>query len=165
MAVYRSFEAALKAVRGEIEYRLDIAARLTMNNQGQRLTDVTKKWKNKLVFRLKLKPSVTGTKYQMVAEGSGNALRIFGYVDKGTDAHVILPKNGRYLRFRTGYSALTAPIANANAGSGKATGPEVFSRGVIHPGIKAREFIGWAALEAEEEMLQRIKEIKSRVGE
>ena len=163
MARYRSLEVALKAVGGEILYRVENAAKLTMNNQAERLTDVTRPWKNKLVFRVMLRPSVNGTKYQMVAEGSAKALRIFGYVDKGTEEHLILPRNGRYLRFRTGYDARTAPIANPRAGSGKASGPEVFSRGVIHPGSEAREFIGYAELETEEELLQRIREIKSRL--
>ena len=163
MARYRSLEAALKAVEGEILNRVETAAKLTMNNQAERLSDVTKRWSNKIVFRVMVKPSVTGTRYQMVAEGSEKALRIWNYVDKGTDEHIILPKKGRFLRFRTGYSPLTAPIANPRAGSGRSSGNVVFSRGVIHPGSEAREFVGYAELETEEELLQRIKEIKSRL--
>jgi hypothetical protein len=67
----------------------------------------------------------------------------FGYVDKGTPAHVIRPKPSNKLGllvFRLGYDPKTLPIAQAHMGTGKAEGELVFAKEVHHPGTKARLF-------------------------
>lgn len=64
---------------------------------------------------------------------------IFQYVDEGTAPHPILPKAGRVLRFRGGYSAKTSP-GQLGSGGGGASGGVVFTRRVNHPGTKARDF-------------------------
>jgi len=52
---------------------------------------------------------------------------------------IIVP--GKFLRFRTGYSARTAPIAKFNVGTGMANGGWVTKKQVMHPGIKKRKFM------------------------
>lgn len=65
---------------------------------------------------------------------------IYGYVDEGTRPHVIRPKRGKVLAFAGGaYRAKTSPRVIGSTGGGS-SGATVFSRGVQHPGTKAREF-------------------------
>jgi len=63
---------------------------------------------------------------------------IYGYVNDGTRPHVIRPK-GKALRFNTPFRPKTLPnqIMSGPGSKGSAT---VFSRGVNHPGSKARKF-------------------------
>src|SRR4030042_951153 len=64
---------------------------------------------------------------------------IYGYVNGGTRAHVILPKGDYPLKFQAGYSAKTTP-GLISSKSGGPYGEVVFARGVIHPGTEARNF-------------------------
>lgn len=57
----------------------------------------------------------------------------------GVRPHVILPKERPVLRFQSNYQPKTRPIARSG-GSGRATGPIVFSRRVNHPGYPPRKF-------------------------
>lgn len=69
----------------------------------------------------------------------GTSSKIYEYVDKGTRPHVILPKRAKMLRFQGGYRAKTTPgVIGSTAGG--ASGNIVYSRGVMHPGTKARRF-------------------------
>ena len=64
---------------------------------------------------------------------------IYRYVSEGTKPHVILPKKAKALRFPGTYTAKTLPgVLEARAGG--ASGADVFSKGVMHPGTKARNF-------------------------
>lgn len=64
---------------------------------------------------------------------------IFGYVDDGTRAHDIRPRNGTHLAFQGSYKAKTQPgILGSNSGGG--SGVTVFAKAVRHPGTKARNF-------------------------
>lgn len=66
------------------------------------------------------------------------AARIFTYVDKGTEPHVITPKKpGGALVFQAGYLPKTAPIVG---GGGRAIGDRVFTKKVHHPGTEPRDF-------------------------
>lgn len=86
-------------------------------------------------------------KFEQVISLSGNQPavlvatddEIYGYVDEGTKPHIIKPKKAKVLHFMGGYTAKTSPgvIGSGNGGS---SGGEVFSRGVKHPGTKARGF-------------------------
>jgi hypothetical protein len=116
-----------------------LAALLTASVQG---------WKKKPKFtpENRITPNlITGI---VNVTGKKDIVNIFHWVDKGTgkfgpkkSAYPIFPKKpGGTLFFRTGYSPRTRPIAKANVGSGKASGPRVAAKGVIHPGIEAREF-------------------------
>lgn len=64
---------------------------------------------------------------------------IFAYVDRGTRPHRIVPRRAKVLRFGVPSRAKTVPgiIGSGAGGVGDTT---VFSRGVDHPGTKARRF-------------------------
>ncbi len=63
---------------------------------------------------------------------------IYGYVNDGTRPHRILPK-GKMLRFNTPFRPKTLPNKIMSGPGSKGTAV-VFSRGVNHPGTKARKF-------------------------
>lgn len=80
---------------------------------------------------------------------------IFGYVDEGTRPHRIMPKRpGGVLRFQSPFRAKTSP-GSIGSGSGSTGGDTVFSRGVNHPGTKARNFT--------ETIQKRIDKVKADV--
>lgn len=64
--------------------------------------------------------------------------KIYGYVNDGTRPHRILPKK-KMLRFNTPFSPKTLPN-QIMSGPGSKGASVVFSRGVNHPGTKARKF-------------------------
>jgi hypothetical protein len=64
---------------------------------------------------------------------------IYNYVDKGTRAHIIRPRNANVLAFQGGYQAKTMPRVIASRPGGR-SGPTVYAMEVHHPGTKAREF-------------------------
>jgi len=65
--------------------------------------------------------------------------QIFLYVNDGTKPHIIRGKNGKALRFQTGYSAKTTPGQIAS-GAGERSGEFVRAKQVRHPGTRARGF-------------------------
>ena len=65
--------------------------------------------------------------------------KIYGYVDRGTRAHVIRPRNGKRLAFKGNYRAKTSPNTIGSR-SGGASGATIFAKAVRHPGVKARNF-------------------------
>lgn len=64
---------------------------------------------------------------------------IFHWVNKGTRAHIIRPKNGGRLFFRTPFTPKSRPLS-LQAGSGRRGNNPVYADVVRHPGIKARRF-------------------------
>lgn len=64
--------------------------------------------------------------------------KIYGYVDKGTRAHIIRAKR-KTLAFKGGYKAKTSP-GRIGSTSGGASGGWMFAKAVRHPGTKARNF-------------------------
>lgn len=70
---------------------------------------------------------------------TGATDEIYTYVSKGTRPHVIRPRRARVLAFQGTYTAKSAPGV-IQARTGGASGETVFSRGVLHPGTKARNF-------------------------
>lgn len=68
---------------------------------------------------------------------------IFNFVDGGTKEHLIFPVRAKMLVFQWGgkgsYKAKTSPGV-IGSGPGGPTGPIVRSKGVVHPGTKARGF-------------------------
>ncbi len=101
-------------------------------------------WENQPDFIVEPKVSAQEIRVEVRPRKRRKASTIFGYVDRGTDGpYPIAPKarNKRErLAFQMGYSARTAPVAQAHVGSGSASGPWVFPQVVMHPGIKARLF-------------------------
>lgn len=64
---------------------------------------------------------------------------IYRYVSEGTKPHIILPKRAKALAFKGTYTAKTVP-GIIDARSGGASGADVFSQGVLHPGTQPRRF-------------------------
>lgn len=64
---------------------------------------------------------------------------IFHFVNKGTRAHIIRPKNGNVLVFRVPFVPKSLPLS-LRAGPGKRGNNAIFASVVRHPGIKARRF-------------------------
>ena len=64
---------------------------------------------------------------------------IYGYVNDGTEEHIIEPKGPYPLSFQSGYKAKTSP-GKMTARTGGAFGPAVFAAWVLHPGTEARNF-------------------------
>lgn len=106
---------------------------------------ITSQWKSKPDWRVLILHDERVIIGRLVAADSKS--QIWRYVDEGTGAgrpgghpYLIFPRRAPMLRFQTGYSARTKPVARFNVGTGRAFGPFVSKPFVIHPGIKAREF-------------------------
>lgn len=138
------------------------AVRETADVARAKFEAATLKWKNKPKWITRLPPVQDRNmlKYEVVAIGSDKVIKIWGYVDKGTEPHIITPKKpGGVLAFNVGYEAKTSPVANANVGSGIASGKRVMTQRVNHPGNEPREFSGYFALEAEETLIRKINAV------
>lgn len=72
-----------------------------------------------------------------VTAGTDN--EIYGYVDAGTKPHVIRAKRSKYLRYSSGYKAKTR-VGVIDSNDGGASGDDVFSKEVHHPGFPGRKF-------------------------
>lgn len=100
---------------------------------------VVANWKNKPVFQAR--KFISAERIAITVFPTGDAAEIYTYVDQGTKPHIIAPKNGPFLSFRTGYKSKTlAKPARTVSGGGVTTGPRVFAKVVHHPGNEAREF-------------------------
>jgi len=93
----------------------------------------TATWDRKVAFETQI--SLSGGAQVEVSTSD----EIYGYVDLGTRPHVIRPKRAKALRFQSGYVAKTTPGVIGSSAGGP-FGDTVFSRGVNHPGTKARNF-------------------------
>ena len=65
---------------------------------------------------------------------------IYHWVNGGTKAHDISPKNGKILRFQGGYTAKTRPSYIGSGSGGRSGGVITTRKTVKHPGTKARAF-------------------------
>lgn len=99
---------------------------------------VVSEWQHKPTF----KAEVNESQYlkTVTIKVKGEAADIWTFVDKGTKPHEIAAKNVPFLKFQTGYSARTAPVAKFNQGTGQSFGPWVSTAVVQHPGTEARKF-------------------------
>lgn len=163
---FNSLELAMKDIDARIRSGVQAAAQKAVDRQVKVLNTAVQTWGTKVSFQSDVKARTGLTTYRIKIVGSPKAVTIFGWVDKGTKPHRI-PKAGntgaKMLRFNTPYSARTAPIARANVGSGRAGGTVNFRKAVQHPGTKAREFLGFARLEIEEDVQVHIKQEISRL--
>lgn len=107
---------------------------------------VTARWKGKPGYKwvIRADRSEIGATFGPTPNETGK--RWHG-IDYGTGRHgpkkrayPIRPKRAKYLRFQTGYSPNTRPVARYNAGLKRATGPWAQKVFVLHPGIKPRHF-------------------------
>lgn len=111
---------------------------------------VTSDWRHKPKFNTFTEIGRKQIVLTVIPEKFGMAANIWRWVDAGTgrygkrkSAYPIRPKRTnptQTLRFRTGYSPKTAPVAKYNQGTGSASGPWVSKKEVMHPGIKPRKF-------------------------
>ena len=96
--------------------------------------ETTQTWDNKPSFdRL-----VTTNGFKVVGEVS-TSNKIYRYVSNGTRRHFVAPRRANALRFRSQYTAKSAP-GRIPSRSGGASGNFVFSRGHYVNGIEARKF-------------------------
>lgn len=80
---------------------------------------------------------VSGAGVEVTIKATGPNAKIYGYVDEGTRPHVIRPRKARALSFRAGYKPRTKP-GRPHAGPGAASGDQVFTQVVHHPGNAPR---------------------------
>lgn len=95
---------------------------------------ITRTWKHTVTFKVR-GPFIRGGR--VIGEVTTTD-KIYNFVTGGTRAHIIRPRR-KFLRFRTGYRSKTSPRVLGSTAGGS-FGAFVLSRGVRHPGIKAREF-------------------------
>lgn len=169
MASYSgSIEGALVTLQKQIRIALESAVDEVAERNRSQLQHAVSRWKHqpRFIKRPAPSPDRQSIKRQVLAQGDEYTLKIWGYVDKGTDPHLIAPKDpGGVLVFNVGYSAKTAPIANANVGTGQATGEKIVTRKPIHhPGTEGREFSGYFALEAQDALPGAILNALRRVS-
>ena len=91
-------------------------------------------WEHKAKFKL-TEDTVRGN--YRVTVGTNN--KIYGFVDDGTRAHIIMPKRSKYLSFRSGYRAKTR-VGIIGSNPGGPFGDNVFTTQVNHPGFEGRKF-------------------------
>lgn len=169
MASYRgSVEGALIALQQQTRMALESALDEVAEVNRKQFEKAVARWKNqpRFIKRPAPSPDRMSIKRQVLAQGDEHTLKVFGYVDKGTEPHMIAPKKpGGVLVFNVGYSAKTSPIANANIGTGTATGEKIFTRKPVHhPGSEGREFSGYFALEAQDALQGAIVNALRRVS-
>lgn len=111
----------------------------TASDARQKLDAVVATWANQPGFEITARDTAQVLKREVSIYGNLKAVRVFGYVDRGTKPHVIRPKKARFLRFQGGYNPKTRFRAKFG-GPGKSNG-KFFFRGIVHhPGNKGREF-------------------------
>lgn len=140
MAKRASFKTIIakqkKFIASEIEFEL--------RSTGQELKTshdkVTRDWTHRPTFRSQTTNTPAFKSVKIVPQGQHKL--IWKYVDLGTKPHPIplSPKATGFLKFQTGYSARTAPVAKFNQGTGRKFGAWVTVKTVKHPGNKPRKF-------------------------
>lgn len=92
-------------------------------------------WKQKPEFR-RLSVSLRGG-LAVIAVGTGDV--VYKFVDEGTTAHKIVPKNRPFLAYQTVFVPKTKPNVIASNAGGK-SGPWTRRKEVWHPGNAPRNF-------------------------
>lgn len=87
-------------------------------------------WDNKPSFSIR----ASGWQREIGTDGD-----IYSMLNAGTKAHRINPKRGKVLKFSGPFSAKTVPN-QIMSGPGSQGSAETFSKGVNHPGTKARNW-------------------------
>ena len=95
---------------------------------------ITKTWDHEVKFTIR-KTTRSGRRGITVTTND----RIFGYVNNGTEPHIITPVRARALHFQEGYTAKSRPgwIGSQDGGP---FGDDVYAQQVNHPGTDARKF-------------------------
>lgn len=116
---------------------------------------VVRGWDTKVRFTYERK--VTAQYISVEIKPYGKNAIIFTYVDQGTKPHIIRSKGDYPLRFQTGYSALTKPVAQYGVGTGQSSGEWISKYEVNHPGTKARQFTETYMRDIKAELARRIE--------
>lgn len=110
------------------------------------LERVVADWSSATKPTFKIKTVVTAQRIgvNLAVKEANRKNPVWKWIDQtGTKPHKIpkRPKTGRSrLRFRTGYQAKTGARPARFGGPGRATGPVVYARQVMHPGFPPRRF-------------------------
>lgn len=123
----------VEAFKREISRAVDKTA-------GDMLKDfdkTTRTWDTQVKFYARPKGGQLGRRDLVITVYTNN--QIYQYVDAGTKAHIIRPKNASTLRFMSGHRAKTRP-GFIGSSQGGASGAAVFAKEVHHPGTRARGF-------------------------
>ena len=113
----------------------ELEARKTAKDIKKDFEKTVSTWNNKPKFEMVI---AVGPKSIDILVGTDD--EIYGYVDKGTEEHLITPKkSGGTLAFKSRYKPKTIPNLIGSRGGGS-SGDTVFAKWVIHPGTKARNF-------------------------
>jgi hypothetical protein len=136
MAIVAKLKAIKPAKMKEKELRLELLNVLRSISKDVRkdFEATVKTWEHKPRFEEAISLKGAGPQFLV-----GTDDEIYKFVDKGTKPHIIRPKKARALHFMGGYRAKTKPNVIGSS-SGGASGPEVFTKHVNHPGTKARGF-------------------------
>lgn len=121
-----------RRVQRELKGALDHTANIIRDDFGK----TVRTWRNK--------PSFSKRGPRKVAQGFAVEVftnhEVYGYVTRGTRAHLIRPRSaGGFLRFRTGFRPKTRVRVIGSRGGG-AFGGFVSAKQVQHPGTQARDF-------------------------
>lgn len=121
-----------------------------------------KTWTTKVNFKAGV--FVGGDEISVTVFPSGEpGARIWGYLNDGTRAHYVAPRKARALRFRTGYTAKTAP-GLVGSGPGGGSGGFAFSRGHMVSGIQARKWTQKIAQGARRDYRRKIENALRRAA-
>ena len=140
--VIKAKQSDFRVFYNEIEKALDTVVKPDLLEYFGK---VVKAWKNPPVFQARKKIALTTM--QVYVYPTGPNAQIWRYVSLGTRGPYPIPKPGnkkaKTLRFQWAgpgsYKPRTTTSGGYN-GPGKATGPIVLRKRVMHPGIKARNF-------------------------
>jgi len=109
------------------------------------LAKTTATWETPVVFQMRTKNKKGILEMEVRPRPGSEGEKIFNFVDRGTKGPYPIPKKPQKkpLAFQWGgpgsYKAKTSPRVIGSKGGGP-SGPMVFFKQVMHPGIKARKF-------------------------
>lgn len=135
MAYLKAIKPHTFSAKKSMQVHLMKAVNDTLNTMDKDFKKTTRTWKTDVQFTVN-KAHVSGND---IRGSVGTDNKIYGYVNDGTRAHLIVPRRAKVLRFSSGGRAKTR-FRTLSSGSGGAGGATVFARAVLHPGTQAREF-------------------------
>lgn len=142
-AVMAEVEKEMKAIHKEVDKDFDSTVRT---------------WDNKPKWDKEFKAGSNQIRFATMT-----ANEIYGYVSGGTKPHRIVPKRAKVLAFPGTFKAKTSP-GTIPSGAGGSSGATVYSKGVMHPGTKARNFDEQIRRKWEKPFANRLKTAMSRAA-
>lgn len=133
---------SVKSVMARQKREIERERRETLIDTGNELKNwdelVVRDWADRPSFGIDIQMTPAFETVKVYPKGKHAKLWLF--VDRGTKPHKIKARNKPLLKFQSGHSARTAPVAKANVGTGRKFGPWIATKEVNHPGSKARDF-------------------------